>query len=191
MIWRRAIHCLCKPDGKTLRQPITNQWTPYGTHHRKWNYLYDPLHLLIHDTTCHTTYRKGRSQHRNHHFYLTNTTPLHPNCVLVNPQQKDPALLLLAIPTPVTEYPAPSHTVSRATHTIQVSDGLVINGDGTYGWVKATSNDIIERDYGAVTENHHTSSYQAEAQGVADSLFLALFQIISRYTWTMRASSQT
>ena len=47
----------------------------------------------------------------------------------------------------------------------------MINGDGTYGWVKATNTTIISTAYGTVTGNHQTSSYRAEAQGVADGLY--------------------
>lgn len=53
-----------------------------------------------------------------------------------------------------------------------VSDGSVLHGRGTYGWVQATKSKVIHSDFGHVEgPPGNVTSFRAEAQGLADLVY--------------------
>ena len=170
-VWRKALRKLCNSDGRTLRQPLTNLWKPISQAHRSWKFLYDPVRQLLHDTGKKATYGQTQQSRHRYQFWATNYQSISPESIPVNPKKNRTGWTLSDIPTrrPI-ETPPP--TIREPTsHSILVSDGSVINGEGTFGWVRATKQDVLETSKGLVTGNHQTSSYRAEAQGVADGIF--------------------
>ena len=171
MVWRKALRKLCRSDGRTLRQPLHNAWCLIQHAHRRWKFLYDPVRELLHDTNRKTSYAQTTQTRHQHRFQEIGNQPICPESIPVHPRRTSTGWTLSTLPTRRLQVPHSSPIAPTPRHTILVSDGSVINGEGTYGWVRATNRDVLETSSGKVPGNHQTSSYRAEAQGVADGIF--------------------
>ena len=71
---------------------------------------------------------------------------------------------------------APGEDTSEQEHikpkeTMMATDGSVLYGEGTYGWLKGTTTETLATGSGRVTGGRGTmNSFRAEAQGVASLL---------------------
>ena len=180
--WRKAIQGLCKTDGYTLRQPLTNQWKPLDTHQRQWRFLHNRQQDEIYDT--YNKYRYVNTTHtrrlniytkRGHYNEMDSTaTP-------VQPHKQGEKLFLRIHPSIIIQDNMPP-TGSKSQQNKEsptapeilyaVSDGSVNNGRGTYGWVQATKNKVITSNNGHVEgPPGNITSFRAEAQGLADLVY--------------------
>ena len=180
--WRKALQSLCKTDGITLLEPLTNQWKPLETHQRQWRYLHNTQTSEIYDTYNKQRYETTSTTRRLQILtkrgpYTTMDTTATP----VQPQKQGKKLFLRIHPSTIVQDNTNStqhhHTTLEEPPTnpeilYAVSNGSVLNGRGTYGWVQATKTKVITSDLGHVKgPPGNITSFRAEAQGLADLVY--------------------
>ena len=173
-LWRQAIRRMCTTDGQTLRHPLTNKWVPYRSCQRSWRYFYNPITCVLQDTLKPVTYALIGDTRHQQRFCQTSYSTIDWKCIPVKPNRKENKCTLITLPNPTNEKALERRKEVNPKHTTLVSEGLVVNGQGTYGWVKATKKEVIETGMGRVPGNNATTSYRVEAQGVIDGLFSGL-----------------
>ena len=178
--WRKALRQLCGEDGRTLKQPLQNEWYPVNTHNRQWRYRMTPNKQMIYDTYDQIQYRQVQSGRRQHIYALTGKYQDIPNrSIPIQPQRHKQTLIMQSQDGTIIEpnhsdLQRPDKTEVTPTPYAQyaVSDGSVAQGRGTFGWVQATKNEITQQQYGHVEGTPgNMTSFRAEAQGLADLIY--------------------
>ena len=98
MVWRKAIRKLCRPDGKTLRSPLTNNWIQLKHAHRRWKFLYDPMQEILQDTKKKVTFSQTTYSRHQHRFQETTYQPISPGSIPVHPRKTSTGWVLSKLP---------------------------------------------------------------------------------------------
>lgn len=73
-LWKRMLRRLCRDDGITLRQPLTNIWTPIHRQYRTWKYVHDTQTNILYDSENNTQYTLRFSTRRKWYYHKQSVT---------------------------------------------------------------------------------------------------------------------
>ena len=172
--WKQVLQdVFTTEDGHTLREPVGQKWLPQYSLTRKWEFTYHALHQIIVHQQTGETFKKTSDSRRNHIFEKT-TYPIAVNkegvpVVVSKGTNKLYVYNLQGKHSQVEEINKSEPLKPQVT--MMATDGSVLYGEGTYGWLKGNTSETLDTGSGRVTGGRGTMNwFRAEAQGVASLL---------------------